>query len=94
MAILLNLETSTTGCSAALHENGKSLACIELHLAQSASSKLAMMIDDLFRLCDKAPKQIEGVAVSSGPGSFTGLRIGVATAKGHSKVFSKSNSLT
>jgi tRNA threonylcarbamoyladenosine biosynthesis protein TsaB len=82
MAVLLSLETSTTVCSAALHENGKLLAFSELHIAQSASSKLAIMIDDLFRLCSVKPGQIDGVAVSGGPGSFTGLRIGVATGKG------------
>lgn len=82
MAVLLSLETSTTVCSAALHENGKLLAFSELHIAQSASSKLAIIIDQLFKLCDVKPGQLEGVAVSAGPGSYTGLRIGVATAKG------------
>ena len=82
MAVLLSLETSTTVCSAALHENGKIQASIELHIAQSASSKLAVIINDLFDLCDMEANQLEGVAISSGPGSFTGLRIGVATAKG------------
>lgn len=82
MAILLSLETSTLVCSAALHENGKSLAGIEMHIPQSASSKLAIMIDDLLEMCDLEPNRIEGVAVAAGPGSFTGLRIGVATAKG------------
>ena len=82
MAVLLSLETSTTVCSAALHENGKLLAFSELHIAQSASSKLAIIIDDLFKLCGVKPSQMEGVAVSAGPGSYTGLRIGVATAKG------------
>jgi tRNA threonylcarbamoyladenosine biosynthesis protein TsaB len=82
MALLLSLETSTTVCSAALHENGKILACTEMHMAQSASSRLAMIIDDLHKLCGIAINGIEGVAISAGPGSYTGLRIGVATAKG------------
>jgi tRNA threonylcarbamoyladenosine biosynthesis protein TsaB len=82
MAVLLSLETSTTVCSAALHENGRLLAVSELHIAQSASSKLAVMIDDLFKLCAIKPSHLDGVAVSGGPGSFTGLRIGVATGKG------------
>ena len=82
MAVLLSLETSTTVCSAALHENGKIQSSIELHIAQSASSRLAVVIDDLLELCDVQASQVDGVAVSAGPGSFTGLRIGVATAKG------------
>ena len=82
MAVLLSLETSSTVCSAAIHENGKVLAFSELHITQSASSKLAIIIDDLFKLCSVKPNQLGGVAVSAGPGSYTGLRIGVATAKG------------
>jgi tRNA threonylcarbamoyladenosine biosynthesis protein TsaB len=82
MAVLVSLETSTTVCSAALHENGKLLAFSELHIAQSASSKLAIMMDGLFKLCGVRPSHLDGVAVSAGPGSYTGLRIGVATAKG------------
>jgi len=82
MVVLLSLETSSTVCSAALHENGRLLAFSELHIAQSASSKLAVMIEGLFALCGVKPGQLDGVAVSAGPGSYTGLRIGVATAKG------------
>lgn len=82
MAVLLSLETSSTVCSAAIHENGKLMAFSELHVAQSASSKLAIIIDDLFKVCGVKPNQLAGVAVSAGPGSYTGLRIGVATAKG------------
>src|SRR6185295_3313187 len=82
MAVLLSLETSSTVCSAAIHENGKLMAFSELHVAQSASSKLAIIIDDLFKVCSVKPNQLAGVAVSAGPGSYTGLRIGVATAKG------------
>ena len=82
MAVLLSLETSSTVCSAAIHENGKLMAFSELHVAQSASSKLAIIIDDLLKVCGVKPGQLAGVAVSAGPGSYTGLRIGVATAKG------------
>ena len=82
MAVLLSLETSSTVCSAAIHENGKLMAFSELHVAQSASSKLAVIIDDLFKVCGVKPNQLAGVGVSAGPGSYTGLRIGVATAKG------------
>ena len=82
MSVLLSLETSTSVCSAALHEEGKLLASIELHIPQSASSRLAVMIDQLFKTVDIVPNAIKGVVVSAGPGSYTGLRIGVATAKG------------
>jgi tRNA threonylcarbamoyladenosine biosynthesis protein TsaB len=82
MAVLLSLETSTSVCSAALHEDGKLLASLESHIPQSASSKLAVMIDQLFKTTHNLSDSIKGVIVSAGPGSYTGLRIGVATAKG------------
>ena len=82
MPVLLSLETSTSVCSAALHEDGKLLASLESHIPQSASSKLAVMIDQLFKTTHISPDSVKGVVVSSGPGSYTGLRIGVATAKG------------
>ncbi len=82
MSVLLSLETSTSVCSAALHEDGKLLASQESHIPQSASSKLAVMIDQLFKTTNSLPDSIKGVVISEGPGSYTGLRIGVATAKG------------
>lgn len=82
MSVLLSLETSTSVCSAALHEDGKLLANLESHIPQSASSKLAVMIDQLLKNANILPDSIKGVVVSEGPGSYTGLRIGVATAKG------------
>jgi len=82
MPVLLSLETSTSVCSAALHEDGKLLESLESHIPQSASSKLAVMIDQLFKTTHISPDSVKGVVVSSGPGSYTGLRIGVATAKG------------
>jgi len=82
MALILSLETSTTICSAALHEDGTLLASKELLTPQSASSQLAPIIDQLLKESKISPKEIQAVAVASGPGSYTGLRIGVATAKG------------
>ena len=82
MALLLSIETATHACSVALHEDGKLLASSELHMAQMAGSKLAALIEHGLESCQINPDQIHAVAISAGPGSYTGLRIGVATAKG------------
>ena len=81
MTILL-LETATAVCSVALARDGKVLA--ELHSDQpnAHSSRLPLFIEQLFEQCHVEPKQLDAVCVSSGPGSYTGLRIGVSTAKG------------
>ncbi|MCQ2274074.1 MAG: tRNA (adenosine(37)-N6)-threonylcarbamoyltransferase complex dimerization subunit type 1 TsaB [Bacteroidales bacterium] len=80
--LLLLLETATPVCSVALACNGKILA--ERHSAESNahSSKLALFIDQLMNECKVSPHQLDAVCVSSGPGSYTGLRIGVSSAKG------------
>lgn len=77
--MILSIETSTTVCSAALHDRGELIALEITHEPNSAASQLAVMIDKLLR---QPSVKLEAVAVSSGPGSYTGLRIGVATAKG------------
>lgn len=82
MALILSLETSTTVCSVALHDNGKLIASAEMHKEQSHASKLAVLIDQVVNLADVSMNALQGVAVSEGPGSYTGLRIGVSTAKG------------
>jgi tRNA threonylcarbamoyladenosine biosynthesis protein TsaB len=82
MATILSLETSTNVCSVALHDDGKLIASSEVHIEQSHASKLALLIDDLKRLSDFPLNKLAGVAISSGPGSYTGLRIGTSTAKG------------
>jgi tRNA threonylcarbamoyladenosine biosynthesis protein TsaB len=82
MSLLLSIETSTLGCSVALHEQGKLLHSVETQVPQSASSQLAVMIQQVFNESRKKPAELKGVAVGAGPGSYTGLRIGVATAKG------------
>lgn len=79
MTLILSLETSTTVCSAALHNDGQLVSSHVTHEPNSAASQLAVMIDKLLKQSSVKP---DAVAVSAGPGSYTGLRIGVATAKG------------
>jgi len=82
MVRILSLETSTTVCSVALHEDDKLIAIAEVHLGNSHGSKLASLIDEVIKAADIELKNIQAIAVSSGPGSYTGLRIGTSTAKG------------
>jgi tRNA threonylcarbamoyladenosine biosynthesis protein TsaB len=82
MAVILSIETSTSVCSAALHENGKLVACKEVHTPHSAAARLAVQIQELFDETKIERNQLTAVAVSAGPGSYTGLRIGASTAKG------------
>lgn len=82
MALILSLETSATRCSVALHENGGLVKTLEILEGQSHASKLAVLIRNLFEDKDLKMGDISAVAVSSGPGSYTGLRIGTSTAKG------------
>ena len=82
MAIFLCIETSTSGCSAALHENGNLIDLREIQTPYSAASQLVVQIEHLFLATGISKKSVDAVAVSAGPGSYTGLRIGTATAKG------------
>lgn len=82
MSVLLSLETSTDVCSVAVHCDNKLLAIGEVHLAQAHASKLAPLINEVMAMADVKMSDLSGVAVSAGPGSYTGLRIGASTAKG------------
>lgn len=82
MATTLSLETSTQVCSVALHRNNELLAATELHLPQSHASRLAVIMDDIVSLAAIEINELKAIAVSAGPGSYTGLRIGASTAKG------------
>lgn len=82
MSILLSIETSTVTSSVALHEDGVLLAYQEIHIQKSHSEYLVPSIKHLYEDCGVDIRSTEAVAVAKGPGSYTGLRIGTATAKG------------
>ncbi len=82
MPLILNIETSTSVCSVCIAENGKKLIGKETREQNAHSKILTVFIDDIFRESEIKVKEINAVAVSKGPGSYTGLRIGVSAAKG------------
>lgn len=82
MAHILNIETSTEVCSVTLASNGQLLYKKESTEGLNHSKVLTVFIDDLFKENNLKTKSIDAVAVSKGPGSYTGLRIGVSVAKG------------
>lgn len=82
MPRILSIETSTAICSASIHEDGRVIVVSEIHEDQSHASKLAVLIDHVLQISQTKPGDLSAVAVSAGPGSYTGLRIGVSTAKG------------
>lgn len=82
MSLILSIETSTPVCSIALHDEGKLIASQELLQEKSHSQSLAIMIRDILASAHIDKKDLKAIAVSEGPGSYTGLRIGTSTAKG------------
>lgn len=82
MALILQIETSTTSCSVALSQRGNVIALKELTERNVHASVLSTFIKEVFINSGYELSQIDAVAVSMGPGSYTGLRIGVSTAKG------------
>lgn len=80
--LILQIETATTMCSVALSANGKLLALKELNERNVHASQITLFIDEVMKMAGKDYKELDAVAVSKGPGSYTGLRIGVSTAKG------------
>jgi len=82
MSLILGIETSTKVCSVAISEGNTLLAIKEEGGAYSHSEKLTVFIEAVLRKANKSLKDLDAIAVSKGPGSYTGLRIGVSAAKG------------
>jgi tRNA threonylcarbamoyladenosine biosynthesis protein TsaB len=82
MAYILSIETATKVCSVALHQEGALVVSQHLHIDKSHSGLLTVLIQNSLQYAGIAMSDIAAVAVSAGPGSYTGLRIGTSTAKG------------
>lgn len=83
MTYILHLETATKVCSVALSADGILVQLAEIADDQYAhGEQLTLLIDQVLKAADLKPADLSAVAVTSGPGSYTGLRIGVSTAKG------------
>ncbi len=83
MGYILNIETSTKNCSVALAKNGQTILCREIaEQGYSHSEKLHVFIEEIISEAKINFNDLVAIAVSKGPGSYTGLRIGVSAAKG------------
>ena len=82
MSCILNIETSTDVCSVAVSDNGQVVFNKEDHSGPNHAVKLGVYVDEALSFIDAHGIPLEAVAVSCGPGSYTGLRIGVSMAKG------------
>jgi len=83
MALILLIETSASVCSAALSLDGKVIGIREEHEGNRHAELLSVFCDELLREAKFTTTDLAAVAVSGGPGSYTGLRIGTSTAKGY-----------
>lgn len=82
MALILNLETATTACSVSLSRDGKLLSLKEKNGDYTHAENLTLFVEEVFKQARLRLNELDAIAVSKGPGSYTGLRIGVSTAKG------------
>ena len=82
MAVILHIETSTNVCSVAVSENGQCIFEQSERGGMNHAEKLGTMVDEALSFTDNHAIPFDAVAVSCGPGSYTGLRIGVSMAKG------------
>lgn len=82
MAFILNIETATTVCSVSVSNKEKVLSFKEINNGYSHAENLHVYISEVLNQANLTPTQLNAVAVSKGPGSYTGLRIGVSAAKG------------
>jgi len=83
MALILCLETATQVCSVALCSDGKVIALNESIEHNSHSALITLFVEDVMKEGGYRLEELDAIAVSKGPGSYTGLRIGISTAKGY-----------
>ncbi|QOG02527.1 tRNA (adenosine(37)-N6)-threonylcarbamoyltransferase complex dimerization subunit type 1 TsaB [Flavobacterium sp. MDT1-60] len=83
MSFILNIETATKNCSVAIAKNGETILCKEIaEEGYSHAEKLHVFIEEAISEAGITVRDLVAIAVSQGPGSYTGLRIGVSAAKG------------
>ncbi len=82
MKRIISIETATSICSVALHENDVCVALKEIKEPNAHSEKLTLLIEELLQQKDLKISDCNAIAISKGPGSYTGLRIGTSVAKG------------
>lgn len=83
MTYILNIETATKNCSVSLAKDGQTILCKEIaEQGYSHAERLHVFIEEILKETKVKIQELHAVAVSKGPGSYTGLRIGVSTAKG------------
>ena len=82
MSCILHIETSTSACSVAVSEDGQNVFKKEDLNGPSHAVSLGVFVDEALSFADSHAMPLDAVAVSCGPGSYTGLRIGVSMAKG------------
>jgi len=83
LSFILNIETATKNCSVSIAKNGETIICREIaEEGYSHAEKLHVYIEEVIAEAGVAIEDLVAVAVSQGPGSYTGLRIGVSAAKG------------
>lgn len=82
MALILSIETGTDVCSVALANDGELMALRESDEGRDHAKKVAVFVDELLKETGVQPSDLDAIAVGKGPGSYTGLRIGVSFAKG------------
>lgn len=82
MSLILCIETGTDICSVGLARDGELISLRESDRGRDHARQVAIFVDELLSQTDVMPDELDAVAVGKGPGSYTGLRIGVSFAKG------------